>query len=100
MFLIALLLFGGLMLLPLTASAHMVYYDGNIMIGSGLGGFFMVFFWILVVLFVVGIIRWSFGHRHGMIMPHGRSLEILKERYAKGEITKEQYESMRKDLMS
>jgi len=27
-------------------------------------------------------------------------LEILKERYAKGELTKEQYENMKKELVS
>lgn len=30
--------------------------------------------------------------------PSGRALEILRERYAKGEITLEQYEQMRRDL--
>ncbi len=28
-----------------------------------------------------------------------RAMEILKERYARGEITREQYESMKKDLL-
>jgi putative membrane protein len=30
--------------------------------------------------------------------PSGKSIEILKERYAKGEITKEQYLQMKEDL--
>jgi len=30
----------------------------------------------------------------------GRALEILKERYAKGELTREQFEAMRRDIES
>jgi putative membrane protein len=40
------------------------------------------------------------GSGPGLEAPLGsnRALEILKERYARGEITKEQYEEMRRDL--
>lgn len=31
-------------------------------------------------------------------LPHTNSMEILKTRYAKGEITKEQFDQMKKDL--
>ncbi|MHB1005000.1 MAG: SHOCT domain-containing protein [Chloroflexota bacterium] len=31
-------------------------------------------------------------------LSEGRALEILKERYARGEITRDEYEQMRRDL--
>lgn len=80
------------------------------MMGGGswiLGGLLMIVFWVFVVIMIVGIIRWFTwrghagpgGHMH-MHMGGGsdRPMEILKERYAKGEITKEQFEQMKKDL--
>ena len=67
------------------------------------GGFLMILFWLLVIgLFVwliVGISRRSSNMRH---MHYGSyrtdALEVVRERYAKGEINKEQYEQLKKDL--
>jgi putative membrane protein len=73
-----------------------------------IGGIFMMFFWILVLIAVVLLIRWlvtAGGNRtpvhHGPQTSQGpveSALDILKKRYAKGEITKEQFELMRRDL--
>lgn len=63
------------------------------------GSLMMIIFWILLVVFIVWIVR-EIGGRN----PHPRSnssaLEILKERYAKGEIDKEEFEDKKKDLLS
>jgi putative membrane protein len=60
-----------------------------------LGPIMMIAFWVFVIWGIVALVRHSSGsHNH----PHGRPLDILKERYAKGEITKEQFESMKKDI--
>jgi putative membrane protein len=69
----------------------------------GFGAFGMIFGFIFFIAAIVGIvflIIWlvkRFGTATTDITGN-RSLGILKERYAKGEITKEQYENMAKDL--
>ena len=65
------------------------------------GGFMMLLFWGGVIAAVVLAVR-AFagpGGRAGASSPlAGRPLEILKERYARGEITREQYEEVKRDL--
>jgi len=69
----------------------------------GFGGFGMIFGFIFCVAIILGIIFFivwlvkGFGSAN-TDKTGTRSLEILKERYVKGEITKEQYENMTKDL--
>ena len=56
----------------------------------------MLVFWGLVITGVVLAIRWlTTGGAGG---PRYRALEILRERYARGEIDKEEFESKRRDL--
>ena len=71
-------------------------WGGNMMGWFG-GGLMMIVFWILLIVFIVWIVREISGrnshHRSG-----SDALEILKERYAKGEIDKKEFEEKKKDL--
>lgn len=63
-----------------------------------MGGIWMILFWVLIIGGVVWLIQ-SFARGTTSSAPQGASLlEILKQRYAKGEITKEQFEQMKHDL--
>jgi len=65
------------------------------------GGPVMILFWILVIVGVVLLIRWAVrsGGRGGEDRERTRDpLTILKERYAKGEITREEFERIKADL--
>ncbi len=65
------------------------WHMGPGMIG---GGIFMIVFWILILVGLVFFIKW-------LIQSTGsnRALEILKERYARGEIDLE-FETMKMNL--
>lgn len=74
--------------------------------GFGFGWIFMLIFWGLIIWAIFALIRGAtgngFGYRGRHWDEHGRrgndALDILKERYAKGEISKEEFEKMKKDL--
>ncbi|ACB08969.1 MULTISPECIES: PLB family transporter [Thermotoga] len=66
------------------------------------GGVIMMIFWavILVVLFAF-LFRWLGGERHEKTegrTSNKKALEILKERFARGEITEEEYERMKRRI--
>ena len=62
------------------------------------GGIWMIVFWGgLIALAVWGISRLS---RRSNTIDRQDPLEIAKERYAKGEITRDQFEQMKRDLQS
>ncbi len=65
------------------------------------GGFFVVF-WIIGIFWVLRFFlwpwRWGYYSRRHYWRYHDDAYYILRERYAKGEITKELYEQMMRDL--
>ena len=59
----------------------------------------MIVFWGgLIALIVWAVSR--FGRDHKTEAGDKRALDIAKERYAKGEITKEQFEQIKRDLQT
>ncbi|HSD53996.1 MAG TPA: SHOCT domain-containing protein [Burkholderiales bacterium] len=68
--------------------------------GMGFGGFGMILFWGLVIAGVVVLARWVGGFGASVTSRGGERtpLEILRERYAKGEIDQREFEQKRRDL--
>jgi len=62
--------------------------------GMGFGFIFMILFWAVVIWLVYALIKAAQGSGHEEENPHN----ILKRRYAKGELSKKQYEQMRREL--
>lgn len=58
--------------------------------------------WLVLILIAILVIRWATRAGHGKRMMHGMmgddAVKILRERYAKGEINKEEFEARKKDL--
>ena len=77
----------------------MVPYGGHAWGGMGWGGIVMLLFWILAV---VGVIVWLRRIRSRDLDPdraaQRTALDMIKERYARGEIDREAFEQMRRDL--
>lgn len=65
-------------------------------LGMGLAGLSMLAFWGALIVGAVLLVRALGGRRRG----HWRAspVDILKRRYAAGELNREQYEQMRQDI--
>ncbi len=69
--------------------------------GSGpFGGWLMIVFWVVLLVLAGLAVRWLYnaGKLNRATQPSGNALEVLKERYAKGEINKSQFEAMKRDI--
>lgn len=69
--------------------------------GSGAGGILgvvpMVLWWALVIVGIALLVKWLFGTTAGG-RPAGGARDILAERYARGEIDREEFENRKRDL--
>jgi putative membrane protein len=60
----------------------------------GLGLVHMVVFWAFVILVFAALLKWLGGGAAGK----SSAMDILKARYANGEITREQFEQLKREL--
>lgn len=72
-------------------------------LGFGLFGLlFMLLFWVGLIALAVWLVSTLFGRNGRQATPSGdhelSAREVLDRRYARGEITREQYELMKQDL--
>lgn len=79
------------------------HYGSGMMYGGGVFGWLvMILVIVLVVAIGIGVARWLFmgGHHPPSVsaVPHRSAIEILEERYARGEIDKDEFEEKRRTL--
>jgi uncharacterized membrane protein len=88
-----------------TNQGGMMKMMGTGMMGAGSlwgGGFWFMFvavFWIIVLLALILVVIWLY-QKVAEPQKGGSAFEILKRRFAKGEINKKQYETMKKEINS
>lgn len=63
------------------------------------GGFMMVIWWLLILVGIVLLVKWISNQKTRAGEKEDSALEILKRRYADGEISKEEFEEKKKDLI-
>jgi putative membrane protein len=61
------------------------------------GGGRMSLWWILIIVVIIGAV--SFFVRQGIASREKSALDILKERYARGEINKQEFEEKKHDIL-
>lgn len=69
-------------------------------LGMGIGGVFMLLFWGLVLVAGIVLVRWLWNRGGPVSRGEARdsALEILRRRYAGGEIDRQEFEAKKRDL--
>ncbi len=79
------------------------WHLGPGMMGSwSMGGFGMILmmaFWVLLIVALIFLVRWLLASNKDEKLDNLSAVEILKQRYAKGEIDKTEFESIKRTLV-
>ena len=70
-----------------------MHWGGDFGMGFGGGGIFMILFWVLIILGVVYFVKMLLGGRTTEEKKSESAQEVLEKRFAKGEMSKEEFES-------
>ncbi len=81
-------------------------YDHSWMFGGGmlLGGLWVLLLWIIPLLVILALLKYLFAKHGKQSEPESKqappsALELLKQSYARGEISREEYLQKRDDLL-
>ena len=77
----------------------MDYYNSPMMNRNDWGwGIFIMLFWLIVLVIIIYFVMRLIKNHESTSNTKTDPLDIAKERYAKGEITKEQFSEIKKEL--
>ncbi|KVW94214.1 electron transporter RnfE [Thiobacillus denitrificans] len=67
---------------------------------GGFGWIFMILWWVLIVVGIVALVKWmgTSSEAGGRISGGSKALDILKERYARGDIDDQDFQKRKRDL--
>ncbi len=68
--------------------------------GGGFGWVFMILFWVLIIVSILALVKWmgTSSSASGRSGSDNKALDILKERYARGEIDEQEFQKRKHEL--